>query len=54
MTVGDSLLGQIVVDDDGVLSIVAEPFAAHKILSSADDHHRGWNDYRDPRLRRAW
>lgn len=25
LTVGDGLLGQIVVDDDGVLSVVAEP-----------------------------
>jgi hypothetical protein len=27
LTVGNGLLGQIVVDDQGVLSIIAEPFA---------------------------
>ena len=26
LTVGDGLLGQIVVDNDGVLSVVTEPF----------------------------
>jgi hypothetical protein len=27
LTVGNGLLGQIVVDDDGVLSVVTEPFS---------------------------
>lgn len=39
LTVGNGLLGQIIVDDDSVLSIVTEPFA-YKFFSTRSGRRR--------------
>jgi hypothetical protein len=43
LTVGDGLLGQIVVDDDGVLSIVSEPLSNERNDVSVWSCHRIWS-----------